>query len=120
MRIALRLPFLFAFGALVLVACAQPDATATRTSNPTPTPTPTPISPYEELLGLVPDTPETRSCVLINDYALIRELGFDIPLPGQGANESDMEEYYSYAPSPRGKGIPDLAALAACPSNAGQ
>ena len=38
-------------------------------------------SVYEELLGLVPDTPETRSQVFISDYALMREL-FDTPLPG--------------------------------------
>ena len=48
------------------------------------------------MLGLIPDTPETRSSVYIYDYALSREL-FDVPLPGQGADETELEEYYSYS-----------------------
>ena len=51
-------------------------------------------NPYVELLRLVPDTPETRSFVLINDYALTREL-FNIPLPGPGADEEALEEYFA-------------------------
>ena len=33
--------------------------------------------------------------MFILDYALIREL-FDIPVPGPGADQQEMEEYYSY------------------------
>ena len=39
-----------------------------------------PMSAYEELLSLIPNTPETRSYLLINDYARIREL-FRHPSP---------------------------------------
>ena len=38
---------------------------------------------YEGLLGTIPDTPELRREVYINDYALVRQM-FDIPLLGRG------------------------------------
>ena len=69
-----------------------PTLTSTPTPVQTSTPTPpqilTPVPPptvYEELLSLIPDTPETRSQVWINDFSRIRET-FNIalaPLPGE-------------------------------------
>ena len=44
------------------------------TATPMPTPTPLPPNIFEELLGLIPDTPETRSQLWINDYAKASEL----------------------------------------------
>ncbi len=82
---------LLAFLAVVIAACGRPRPT-----------------PYEDLLGLVPDAAETRSSVFINDYALIRKL-FDIPLPGPGADKKEMEEYYNYRPPlPWKEGLPDF------------
>lgn len=49
-------------------------------------------SVFEELLAKIPDTPETREWVLINDYALVRE-EFGIPLPDQTADRDRMVEY---------------------------
>ena len=51
-----------------------------------------PETPYEELLSLVPNTPETRSWVLMTDYALIREL-FDVDLPGPEVDEDQLKEF---------------------------
>ena len=67
--------------ALVLAACGGSDD----------------ATPYEDLLRLVPDTPEMRSDLFMNDYALFREL-FDGPLPGPDASEQEMAEYYAYLP----------------------
>ena len=62
------------------------------TSIPPPTAAPTPDAgertastdtAYAGLLGTIPDTPELRRQVYINDYALVRQM-FDIPLPGPG------------------------------------
>ena len=47
---------------------------------------------YEELLGLIPDTPETRSSVYVNDYALLRDLN-DVSLPGTNADVDDLVQY---------------------------
>ena len=44
---------------------------------------------------MIPDTPETRQYLFINDFAKIREL-FDISLPGEDAEESDLTEYLKY------------------------
>ena len=40
------------------------------------------VSIYEELLGLIPDTPENRFGLYISDYALARQV-FDVFCPGQ-------------------------------------
>jgi hypothetical protein len=66
---------------LVLAACGGSDE----------------ATPYEDLLRLVPDTPEMRSDLFMNDYALFRGL-FDGPLPGPEASEQELEEYYAYLP----------------------
>ena len=76
---------------------APPTPTPTPAPSPSPTPAPTPspsptLTIYEELLSLVPDTPETRDGVFINDYTLAREL-FDISLPGPEADVDRLEEY---------------------------
>ena len=57
-------------------------------------------SGYEELLGTVPDTPEVRSSVHIDDYALVRSV-FDLPdfhLPGPEDNEATLQEFYAWRP----------------------
>ena len=52
---------------------------------------------YEELLRAIPDTPENRSEVYIDDYALARRL-FVIPLPGPGDDEAALQEFYDWNP----------------------
>lgn len=47
---------------------------------------------YEQLLAFIPDTPENRSSVFINDYALLRKL-FDIPMPGPDADEDTLSQF---------------------------
>ena len=60
------------------------------------------------LLGNIPDTPETRELILINDFARVREV-FNIQLPGPDAKKAELEQYlenisgetdYGLAPSP--------------------
>ncbi len=80
---------------------------ATPTGTPTPTPTGAPAATladtaYEGLLGTIPDTPELRREVYINDYALVRQV-FDIPLPGPGDDEDALAEFYE-RPPPTGFG----------------
>ena len=115
-----------------IMGTADPGSTtaATATATPGPTsipPTVTAVPPtasfsvdvvsgsattrYINLLGHIPDTPETRSHVFILDYAVIRKL-FDVPLPGPEANETEMEEYYKYGlPQPWTEAYPDYSAL---------
>ena len=50
------------------------------------------VSIYEELLGLIPDTPENRFGLYISDYALARQV-FDVFLPGPEADEALLLEY---------------------------
>ena len=61
-----------------------------------------------DLLGTIPDTPEIRQMVLINDYARIRDV-FNVQLPGPDADKEALEQYlldisegtnYGLAPSP--------------------
>lgn len=54
-------------------------------------------SAYEDLLSWIPDSPEARIEVFINDYALARRL-FDIPLPGPGDEDEALEEFYDWMP----------------------
>jgi len=49
-------------------------------------------SSFEGLLSTIPDTPDTRMSVTINDYAAVREI-FGIQLPGPEADESALTEY---------------------------
>lgn len=49
-------------------------------------------SVYEQLLGLIPDTAGTRSSVLINDYALVRDV-FGVSIPGPDADENALLKY---------------------------
>ena len=88
-----------------LAACGG-EATVAPTSPPTATPPtavpPTDIPPtaiplaelsfFSKLLAGIPDTPDTRMSVLINDYAAVREV-FAIPLPGPEAGELALTEY---------------------------
>ncbi len=50
-------------------------------------------SRWLELLALVPDTSDSRSCTVMNDYARFRA-AFDIPLPGPNAGEDSLFQYY--------------------------
>ncbi len=47
---------------------------------------------FESLLRLIPDTPDTRGVIQVNDYAAIREL-FGIPLPATSANKDQLLGY---------------------------
>ena len=82
---------------------------------PLPTAAPTPDADertastdaaYAGLLGTIPDSPELRRWVHINDYALVRQM-FDIPLPGPGDDEDELEEYYKWFPPPGFEGEAD-------------
>ena len=90
-----------------------PADTPTGAPVATPTDTPTPTSTgalaatladtaYEGLLGTIPDTPELRRQVYINDYALVRQM-FDVPLPGPGDDDDALTEFYE-RPPPTGFG----------------
>jgi hypothetical protein len=60
---------------VMLVACG-PRASPASTPEPTATAVPTSVpaaSVFEELLGVIPDTPETRASVYINDFLRIWE-----------------------------------------------
>ncbi len=52
---------------------------------------------YEKLLRAIPDTPENRREVFIDDYTVARRL-FDIPLPGPGDDEGALQELYDWSP----------------------
>ena len=54
--------------------------------------TPAPSSAYEELLALIPNTPDTRSIVFLNDYVLLRKAA-NVALPGPGANQQALQNY---------------------------
>ena len=61
---------------------------------------------FEELLRAIPDTPEARREVYIDDYTLARRL-FDISLPGPGDDEAALQEFYDWSPPYDGKGYGD-------------
>lgn len=54
---------------VVLAACGGGEDTVVPTDTP-----PSEVSFFEGLLGGIPDTPDTRKSVMINDYAAVREL----------------------------------------------
>ena len=59
---------------------------------------------FSTLLAHIPDTPETRREVSINDFARLREL-FDIPLPDAGADHDELIEYLNEHLGPVGAGV---------------
>ena len=81
--------------ALALVGCGSDTEPVRETTAATAT-------AYEGLLGTIPDTPELRQRVYINDYALVRQM-FDIPLPGPGDDDDALAEFYE-RPPPTGFG----------------
>ncbi len=85
--------------ALALVGCGSDAEPVRETTVATAT-------AYEGLLGTIPDTPELRQQVYINDYALVRQL-FDIPLPGPGDDDDAVEEFYEWFPPPGFEGEAD-------------
>ena len=58
-----------------------------------PLATPAPNSVYDELLALIPDTPDTRSLVFLNDYVQLGE-ALNVDLPGPDANQAALENYF--------------------------
>ena len=81
-----------------------PTFTTTPAVAPAPADTPTGApaatladTAYAGLLGTIPDTPELRRQVYINDYALVRQV-FDIPLPGPGDDDDALVEFYEWLP----------------------
>ena len=73
---------------------ATPAAVDSGSESATPMPT-----AYEGLLGAIPDTPEARTSVYINDYALARRL-FDpiFPVPGPGDDEEAVAQFNTRLP----------------------
>ena len=96
------IPGLLALLATIGAACGGAESSPTPTLTQTPAPTHTPTlratltrtapTVYEELLALIPDTPETRSYLVINDYALLRK-SLNVPLPGPDANQEALVNY---------------------------
>ena len=78
----------------VLAIAVVPSACS---DDPAPAPATLADTAYEGLLRTIPDTPELRQQVYINDYALVRQL-FDIPLPGPVDDEDALAEFYERPP----------------------
>ena len=76
-----RLVLLNLLGPLVISACMLSEA-----------PPPLPSTLYEELLAFIPDTPDTRSSVYINDFELMREI-FDVSSPQPGYDDLELLLY---------------------------
>ena len=60
---------------------------------------------WEELLGTIPDTPETRRYIFLNDLDRVRKLFPSIPgdeanftLPGPDTDEKTLNQWYGYIP----------------------
>ena len=85
--------------ALALVGCGSDAEPVRETTASTDT-------AYEGLLRTIPDTPELRRQVYINDYALVRRM-FDIPLPGPGDDDDALVEFYKWLPPPGFEGEAD-------------
>ena len=81
--------------ALALVGCGSDTEPVRETTAATDT-------AYAGLMGTIPDTPELRQQVYINDYALVRQM-FDVPLPGPGDDDDALTEFYE-RPPPTGFG----------------
>lgn len=78
-------------------AMGTPSTTATAQTETTPAMTGAPASVYELLLEAIPDSPEAREYVFINDYDLVRRM-FDIPLPGPDDGDDALETFYTWSP----------------------
>ena len=52
-----------------------------------------PTSAYEELLALIPDNPNTRSLVFLNDYVLLRR-ALNVGLPEPDADQEALKSYF--------------------------
>lgn len=76
---------------VVLAACGGGEDTVVLKGTDTD-PSPSEVSLFEGLLGTIPDTPDTRKSVMINDYAAVREI-FGVQLPGPDAGQPDIQEY---------------------------
>ena len=86
----------------ILAACGGSEATVAPANTLTAIP-PTDIPPtatrpavlsfYGNLLAGIPDTPDTRKSVMINDYAAVREI-FGVPLTGPEADQAALQEYF--------------------------
>ena len=76
----------------VLVAPTDTPSVAP-TSIPKPPPPLRADSIYEELLGLISDTPENGSYVKLKNFALAREL-FDFSQPGSNLDDEVLEKYF--------------------------
>ena len=79
--------------AILGVACAGSDQTGPG-SGSTPDSS---ASVYELLLGAIPDSPEARESVYINDYDRVRRT-FSIPLPGPEADDAALEAFCNWLP----------------------
>ena len=79
--------------AILGVACAGSDPTAPEADSTPDSST----SVYELLLGAIPDSPEARESVYINDYDRVRRT-FSIPLPGPEADDAALEAFYNWLP----------------------
>ena len=75
-------------------------ATPTAPADSTPAIAGTPLDTvYEGLLGAIPDTPEARASVFINDYALVRRIFASIILlPGPGDDEDAVAQFNTWLP----------------------
>ena len=60
--------------ASVLTACGSSDDAGPTAEVPATSPPSVEVSLFEKLLGAIPDAPDTRKSVLINDYAAVREI----------------------------------------------
>ena len=76
-----RLVLLNLLGPLVISACMLSEA-----------PPPLPSTLYVELLAFIPDTPDTRLSVYINDFELMRET-FDVSSPQPGYDDLELLLY---------------------------
>jgi hypothetical protein len=103
-----RLLFLF-FGMLLVATIACEPAATTPAVTPSPTPE---LSPgvFEQLLALVPDTPDTRSSVKLNDLAAHRQQA-GLPPLSEAVEESAGEYFANHSPpvTPEEQESPTLA-----------
>ncbi len=71
-----------------IAAKLQASVDATREALPTPVP-----SVYDGLLGNIPDTPETRADLWVNNYALAAELA-NVDVPSRRASSEEVFDYF--------------------------
>ena len=80
-------------------ASAVPESSSTKAVSDQPNAaTDTPPSAYEGLLRAIPDTPETRGWIYIDNYTLVRKIfANDFYLPGPD-DKPIRQEWYDYLP----------------------